>query len=43
MKVLVPLLDEKIYEQLSTKDQLGYYVTARHKITAGVNGISVIV
>ena len=36
-------MDEKFYDQLRNKEQLGYYVSASHRTTRGVNGVLFII
>ena len=43
LEVLVPIIDEKLYDSLRTKKQLGYYVGCSRKMTCGIHGISFVV
>ena len=43
MEALVPFMDEKIYDDLRTQQQLGYYVGVCQKYTCGIHGISLFV
>ena len=41
--VLEALMEEKMYDELRNKEQLGYYVDCAMKRTAGVNGFCFII
>lgn len=43
LEVIATILDEKMYDQLRTQKQLGYYVGVGKKETVGVYGISFII